>query len=119
MSSFNIACLITKVAFVFSLVGYIFLGAVLVMMSGFITTAREGQAIVITMLCGGIYIFGSLFAIGDRLNSAAMAIVGLILNSVGAVVWVPTIGSHEPQFAVFGILLSLFWLVCIILKLAE
>ena len=119
MPAFNTACVITKVAFVFALVGYIILGAALVMMSGFINSARESQAIALTMLCGGIYILGSLFAIGDRLNATAMAIAGLILNSVGAVVWVPTIGSSEGQFAVIGMLLSLLWLVCIVLKYAK
>jgi hypothetical protein len=119
MSAFNTACVITKVAFVCALLGYVILGAALVMMSGFINNAREGQAIALTMLCGGIYIIGSLFAIGDRMNATAMAAAGVILNILGAAVWVPTIGSNEPQFAVIGIFLSVLWLVCIILKYAK
>ncbi|MFZ9937017.1 MAG: hypothetical protein ACO3JG_08125 [Luteolibacter sp.] len=119
MPAFNTACVITKVAFVFALVGYIILGAALVMMSGFINSAREGQAIALTMSCGGIYIIGSLFVIGDKLNATAMAVAGVILNLLGAAVWVPTIGSSEPQFAVIGVFLSVLWLVCIVLKYAK
>jgi hypothetical protein len=119
MPAFNVACVITRVAFVSALVGYIILGAVLIMMSGFVNGAREGQSIAVTMLCGGIYIIGSLFAVGDRLSATAMAAAGLILNLVGAAFWVPTIGSNEQQFGVIGILLSLLWFVCIVLKFSK
>lgn len=119
MPAFNVACVITRVAFAFALVGYIILGAALIIMSGFVNSAREAQSIAVTMLCGGIYIIGSLFAIGDRLSANAMAAAGLILNLVGAAFWVPTIGSNEQQFAVIGILLSLLWFVCIVLKYSK
>ena len=119
MPAFNIVYVITKVAFGLALVGYIILGAALIMMSGFVNSAREVQSIAVTMLCGGIYIIGSLFAIGDRLGATAMAVAGLILNLIGAAFWIPTIGSNEQHFAVIGILLSILWFVCIVLKYSK
>jgi len=119
MPAFNVACVITKVAFVFAFVGYTILGAALMMFSGFINSAQEGRELTLTMLCGGIYIVGSIFAIGDRLNATAMAAAGIILSSIGAVVWVPTIGSNEPQFAYIGITLSVLWIICITLKISK
>ena len=112
---FRLACVITRVAFMLALFGYAILGAALFMFSGFMSR-REGLEISLWMLCGGIYIIGSLFAIGDKLSAKMLVVVGVLLNLHGVLFWAPSWGSGELHLAVIGLVLSMLWLLCILLK---
>jgi hypothetical protein len=51
--------------------------------------SRERDSITAFVICGAIYIIGSLICFRVRRSGSAMLLPGIILNAVGAYVWVP------------------------------
>lgn len=118
-SAYKVFCQITKAVFAVTLAGFIFLSGALVLFSGFLN-AGEGRELLIKMSCGGIYLIGSLFAIGGRFNALTMTFLGIFLNLLGSVFWAPPLfGTNETLFALIGVSLTLLWCVCLVLKIAD
>lgn len=116
LTAYNISCLITKFAFIAALIGFVILSGMLFMFSGFLNPS-EGQDLFLSMLCGGVYIVGSIIVIGDRFSVPVMIVSGIILNLVGAFYWAPALGSNEAYFAVIGIALTSLWFISATLRL--
>ena len=117
-TAYNTACLVTKLAFIVALIGFVILAGVLFMLSGFLNPG-EGQDLFLSMLCGGIYIIGSIIIIGDRFSIPVMVASGIILNLIGAFCWSPAIGSNEAYFAMIGIVLTSLWVLCVALRITT
>ncbi len=65
-------------------------------------------------LCGGTFIYGSLIALRGQLPLAYLVFVGLVLNIIGAFVWVPALGYRSGSFIGFaGLALAGLWVVSI------
>ena len=117
-STFYTASLIAKIAFGFASIGLIILSGFVLLFSGFLNPG-EGRDLFLSMLCAGIYTIGSAIVIGDRFGIPVMLALGIILNILGAICWVPALGSSEAYFAVIGIALTSLWVVCAALRIAT
>ena len=61
-------------------------------------------------LCGGTFIYGSIFALRGELQLRPFVFIGLILNSIGAVVWVPALSYRSGDFIGYvGVALTALW----------
>jgi len=118
LATYNTACLVTKLAFIAALIGFVILSGMLFMFSGFLNPG-EGQDLFLSMLCGGVYIVGSIIIIGDRFSIPVMVVSGIILNLMGAFYWTPALGSNEAYFAVIGIVLTSLWFLCVALRITR
>ncbi|MDB4618235.1 hypothetical protein OAG53_01020 [Akkermansiaceae bacterium] len=115
-SAFYTASLIAKVAFGLASIGLFILSGFVLLFSG-VLNPGEGRDLFMNMLCAGIYTVGSVIVIGERLSIPVMFILGIILNILGAISWVPAIGSSEAHFAVIGIVLTSLWVICATLRI--
>lgn len=74
-----------------------------------------GTASIVFVFCGGVYIYGSIYALGGHLPLSALVFTGLFLNGIGAFAWVPALRFRDGQiFGLVGIGLTLVWVVTII-----
>lgn len=117
-SAYRAFCLISKAAFGAALTGFVLLAAMILLFSGFLNPG-EGNRLFLGMFCGGAYLVGSIFSIGERFGATTMVCLGILLNLFGAVYWVPSWGSSESYIAVIGVALTLLWCVCIVLRIAS
>lgn len=109
---------IAKLTFVASLLGFILLRGIVFFFSGFMESNEKGDLYISTCF-GLIYLFGSLFVLNDRIDFHRVVVFGAALNIVGAIVWVPEIGTKDTYIAVAGVLLAVLWIVFGILKFLE
>ena len=65
--------------------------------------SREGGGIATFVTCGAIYMIGSLICFRIRTSGKAMLLPGIILNAIGAYVWVPGMSSLNEGSWVFFI----------------
>ena len=117
-SAYRSWCQITKAVFVVALLGLALLCGAIIMFSGFLNRG-EGGKIFGPILCAGVYLVGSIFTLGERFSSQQMIGIGIFLNVLGAVFWVPTLGSRESIFGIVGIGLALLWAACIISRVMQ
>jgi hypothetical protein len=118
LSTFHTTCLITKVLFVVAFICLLGISGMLFLFSGFLNLS-EGKELVRTMFCGGIYTAGSAIILGEKFSILVMTVSSIFLNILGAVFWVPSLGSNESYFAVFGIVLTILSIICIILRFST
>ena len=65
-------------------------------------------------LCGGTFIYGSIFALRGQLPLALLVLVGLVLNVTGAFVWIPALSYRSGSFIGFvGLALAGLWIMSI------
>lgn len=65
--------------------------------------------------CGGVNIYGSIAALRGQLPLSALILVGLILNAIGAFVWLPSFRFSDGTFiGLVGLGLTLAWLFAVI-----
>jgi len=117
-SAFYTTSLIAKIVFGFASIGLVILSGFILLFSGFLNPG-EGGDFFLNMLCAGIYTIGSMFVIGGRFGISVMVALGIILNLIGAIYWVPALGSSEAYFAVIGIVLTSLWVICIALRITT
>jgi hypothetical protein len=73
-----------------------------------------------SILWCSIYIFGSISVLRGHLPLSYLVLSGLVLNLVGAVVWVPALFSRDGGIvSVPGMVLSLTWLFAIVAEFRE
>ena len=79
--------------------------------------SRERSGIATFVTCGAIYMIGSLISFRARTSGKAMLLPGIILNTIGAYVWVPGMSSLNggswvffiPGFALLGCWIALIF----------
>ena len=65
-------------------------------------------------LCGGFYIYGSIHCLRGELPLSLFVFFGLILNVIGAIVWIPALGYRSGNgLGYIGASLALFWMKAI------
>ena len=66
-------------------------------------------------ICGGAYIYGTIFVLLYLTRIVALILSGLILNIIGAITWVPLLLSrHDYIVGIIGVCLSFGWALTII-----
>ncbi len=66
-------------------------------------------------ICGGIFIYGTIFALLYLTRLVALILFGLMLNVIGAIAWIPLLLSpHDYIAGMFGACLSFGWALTII-----
>jgi hypothetical protein len=55
--------------------------------------SRDRESIINFVTCGKIYIIGSLICFRIRCSGRAILLLGIILNAIGAYIWVPGMSS--------------------------
>ena len=70
---------------------------------------------VVNGICGGIFIYGTIFALLYLQRLLALILSGLILNTIGTIAWLPLLLSpHDYIVGIFGACLSFGWALTII-----
>jgi hypothetical protein len=70
---------------------------------------------MVFVFCGGIYIYGSIYALRGDLPLSLLVFAGAILNFIGAFVWVPSFRfSDGAVYGLMGLGLTLAWITAII-----
>jgi hypothetical protein len=88
-------------------------GLLLVLAFGFPDGHGSGNVGTLA-LCGGIFIYGSIFALKGQLPLGLLAITGLFLNGVGAIVWWRSFSfPAERWMGWVGIGLGGLWIVAL------
>jgi hypothetical protein len=66
-------------------------------------------------ICGGVFIYGTIFALLYFTRLVALILSGLILNIIGTIAWLPLLLSrHDYIVGIFGACLSFGWALTII-----
>ena len=66
-------------------------------------------------ICGGVFIYGTIFALLYLPRLLLLILSGLVLNTIGAVAWIPLLLSpHDYIVGIFGACLSLGWVLTIV-----
>lgn len=85
----------------------------LFMDKAFRTGGSTGNSMVF-VFCGGIYIYGSIYALRGHLPLSLLVFAGCLLNLIGAFVWVPMFRfSDGAAFGLIGLGLTLAWIITI------
>ena len=96
-----------RTAFIIAAIPFTVMAALWLFLDG--GSSRAGSGWVFA-LCGGTFIYGSIFALRGELPLSSLMLVGLILNIIGAVVWIPAFGYHSGNSLGFiGVGLAAFW----------
>ena len=78
-------------------------------------SSSGGTTSIVFVFCGGIYIYGSIYALRGHLPLSALVVTGLVLNGIGAFAWAPALRFHDGViFGLVGIGLTLVWMTAII-----
>ena len=117
-STFYISCMIAKLIFALAFICILIIIVSLLLFFGFFNPS-EIRELGVNLICGGIYTLGSFFSIGERFDKSTMLILGVLLNVLGSVWWLPTLGTSESYIALIGIILTLIWCLCIILRITS
>lgn len=77
---------------------------------------KESQQIVLTVVAGWVYIAGSIFAFSRTFSRKLLLLFGLILNAIGACVWLPFAFSagDSALFLLLGLTLVGVWIFFIV-----
>lgn len=66
-------------------------------------------------ICGGVLIYGTIFALSYLHRLLLLILSGLVLNTIGAFAWIPLLLSpHDYIVGIFGAFLSLGWVLTIV-----
>ncbi len=73
--------------------------------------SREGPYFAVL---GGIYLYGSIFALRGQLSLRQLVALGLVLNVVGAFIWVPALRGRDGWAVGYpGVMLAGLWVVAL------
>lgn len=96
-----------RTAFIIAAIPFTLMAALWLFLDG--GSSRAGNGWVFA-LCGGTFIYGSIFALRGELSLASLVLVGFFLNIIGAVVWMPAFSYHSGNSIGFiGVGLTAFW----------
>ena len=81
------------------------------------TNSRSSAGLVFFAFCGGIYIYGSIFALRERSSLSTLIASGVVLNLISACYWIPFCFSQELRIVgVIGAGLTFAWFITILCK---
>ena len=101
--------------FILAAIPFTLLASFVLFMEQAPTTGRGSSGSMVFGLCGGAYIYGSIFALRGQLPLSSLVLVGIILNIIGACVWLPAFQFSDGTFiGLIGVGLTLAWLVTIV-----
>ena len=81
------------------------------------TSSRLSAGLFFFALCGGIYIYGSIFALRERHSFPTLVANGAFLNIMAACYWIPFCFSQELRtIGVIGAGLTFAWFIAILGK---
>lgn len=69
---------------------------------------------MVSVFCGGIYVYGSIYALRGHLPLSLLGFTGVMLNLIGAFAWVPLFRSSDgAAIGLAGLELTLAWIMAI------
>jgi hypothetical protein len=103
----------------FVLAGLAFLALSLFLLTfglGWSNSQKEDHHIVFTVVAGWVYIAGSIFAFSRALPRQLLLPVALILNAIGAYVWLPSrsLAGGSGVMLLLGLMLIGVWIFFIV-----
>jgi hypothetical protein len=101
--------------FILAAIPFTLLAPFLLFMEQAWRTGRGSSGPTVFALCGGAYIYGSIFALRGQLPLSSLVLVGIILNILGACVWMPAFQFSDGSFiGLIGVGLTISWLIVIV-----
>ena len=85
---------------------------------GWSNSQKEGHQIVLTVVAGWVYIVGSVIAFTRTFSRQLLPSIALILNAIGAYVWLPPIScpsiGGSGMLVLPGLILTGLWIFFIV-----
>jgi len=79
-------------AFIITAVPITFLAVLLLVMEKAFAGSPGSSTVPAFCLSGGTYIYGSIFALRGGLPLSLLVLLGIVLNIIGAIAWIPMAG---------------------------
>jgi hypothetical protein len=101
--------------FIFVSIPFTLLALFMMIMDLAFASGSSSSGSLVFVLCGGVYIYGSIVALRGNLPLSSLVFVGTILNIIGACAWIPQARfSNGKLLGIIGAGLTLAWISTII-----
>ena len=105
----------TRSLFIIAAIPFSLLAVLLLFLDKAFRTGGSTASSMVFVFCGGVYIYGSIYALRGHLPLSLLVFCGAMLNLIGAFVWVPSFRfSDGAAIGLAGLGLTLAWIFAIV-----